>query len=293
MSDDIEQPGVPSAPAPDPGVAAPVDEQGDPDPVTTDTTDTTAWAAPAEPPPASPDPAAPITSPLPPPMPPPIQPPIQPPPPSEPTWPLPPADTTTPMPPPATPLNEPATAETAVPFTYPGYGAPLGATADGTGPGTPTTSAGTGQGQGQSRRWLAVAVVAAVIGAGVGAGVTALTDNNNGSGDNVTIHESNATPGAAVLSGNVTIPQLVRDVIPAVVSIDVKSGQNEDQGTGMIITSDGEVVTNNHVIELFNQGGGTGSITVTEYGQKKSAPATLIGYNTQQDVALLKINNAS
>jgi putative serine protease PepD len=184
-----------------------------------------------------------------------------------------------------TPPAEPATAETAVPFTYPGYGAPLPGPPDGSGP---TTT-----GPGQNRRWLAVAIIAAVIGAGVGAGVTALTDNNNGSGNNVTIHESNATPGAAVLSGNVTIPQLVRDVIPAVVSIDVKSGQSDDQGTGMIITSDGEVVTNNHVIELFNQGGGTGSITVTEYGQKKSAPATLIGYNTQQDVALLKINNAS
>jgi S1-C subfamily serine protease len=51
------------------------------------------------------------------------------------------------------------------------------------------------------------------------------------------------------------------------------------------------VITNNHVIELFTSGGGTGSITVTEYGQKKADPATLVGYNAQQDVALLKINN--
>ena len=51
------------------------------------------------------------------------------------------------------------------------------------------------------------------------------------------------------------------------------------------------MITNNHVIELFTQGGGTGSITVTEYGQKKADPATLVGYNTQQDVALLKIND--
>jgi S1-C subfamily serine protease len=144
-------------------------------------------------------------------------------------------------------------------------------------------------GSGNRRSWVGVAVVAALIGAGVGAGVTALADNGNN--DSVTIHEGTSDPGAAVLSGNVTIPELVKKVIPAVVSIDVKSHGNEDEGTGMIITSTGEVITNNHVIELFTQGGETGSITVTEYGQKKDDPATLVGYNAQQDVALLKIND--
>jgi putative serine protease PepD len=109
----------------------------------------------------------------------------------------------------------------------------------------------------------------------------------------VTIHESSASPGAAVLSGNVTIPQLVDKVIPAVVSIDVKSNGNEDEGTGMIITSNGEVITNNHVIELYAQGGNTGSITITEYGQTKQLPTALIGYDQTKDLALLKINNAS
>ena len=139
-----------------------------------------------------------------------------------------------------------------------------------------------------------MAVVAALIGGGVGAGVVAAVDNNNGSsGDNAVIHESNAAPGAAVLSGNVTIPQLVDKVIHAVVSIDVKSNNSEDEGTGMIITSDGEVITNNHVIELYTQGGNSGSITVTEYGQTKPLPATLVGYDQTKDVALLKINNTS
>jgi S1-C subfamily serine protease len=142
-----------------------------------------------------------------------------------------------------------------------------------------------------NRRWLAIAAVAALIGGAVGAGVTALADNGSNNGSTVTIHEGNSDPGAAVLSGNVTIPELVKKVIPAVVSIDVKSHGNEDEGTGMIITAGGEVITNNHVIELFTDGGGTGTITVTEYGQKKPQPATLVGYDTQQDVALLKIND--
>ena len=174
------------------------------------------------------------------------------------------------------------------PFTYPSPADPTmpGGTAPPP-PGTPKTP-------GRFRSWLPVAVVAALIGGAIGAGVTALADNNNnGDTGNAVIHESNAAPGAAVLSGNVTIPQLVDKVIHAVVSIDVKSNGSEDEGTGMIITSNGEVITNNHVIELYSEGGSTGSITVTEYGQTKPLPATLIGYDQTKDVALLKINNAS
>ena len=144
----------------------------------------------------------------------------------------------------------------------------------------------------KGRRWVAVAVIAAVIGALVGSGVTELVNHNNTNGESVTIHESNSAPGAAVLSGNVTIPQLVKKVIPAVVSIDVKAGGEEDEGTGMIITSNGEVITNNHVIELYTSTSG-GSITVTGSGQTKALAATLIGYDAAHDVALLKIDNVS
>ncbi len=175
------------------------------------------------------------------------------------------------------------------PFTYPSP--PVDPTVPG---GAPTGAPTEPRAPGRFRAWLPVAVVAALIGGGIGAGVTAIADNNNGSSaGNAVIHESNASPGAAVLSGNVTIPQLVDKVIPAVVSIDVKSNGAEDEGTGMIITSSGEVVTNNHVIELYSEGGGTGTITVTEYGQTKALPSTLIGYDQTKDVALLKINNGS
>jgi putative serine protease PepD len=172
-----------------------------------------------------------------------------------------------------------------VPFSYPPAG-------DATYPG-PGPAGGGRRTPGRLKAWLPVAIVAALIGGAIGAGVTALADNNSGSNDNVTIHESAAVPGAAVLSGNVTIPQLVNKVIHSVVSIDVKSKGQEDEGTGMIITSDGEVLTNNHVIELYSEGADTGSITVTEYGQTKALPTTLVGYDQSKDVALLKINGAS
>ncbi len=171
------------------------------------------------------------------------------------------------------------------PFTYPPATGEIGA--------VPPATGTQRRAPGRLRSWLAVAAVAAVIGGAIGAGVTALADHTGSNGSGSVIHESTAAPGAAVLSGNVTIPQLVERVIPAVVSIDVKAGQSEDQGTGMIITSDGDVLTNNHVIELYSQNGNSGSITVTEYGQTKALPTTLVGYDQSKDVALLKIDNAS
>jgi len=50
------------------------------------------------------------------------------------------------------------------------------------------------------------------------------------------------------------------------------------------------VVTNNHVIAA-SEGGGT--ITVTRSGSTKALPATLVGTNPTDDVALIRIDNAS
>ncbi|MEI6710431.1 MAG: trypsin-like peptidase domain-containing protein [Actinomycetota bacterium] len=105
------------------------------------------------------------------------------------------------------------------------------------------------------------------------------------------INQLNGNPSAAILPNGKSIPALVKSVLPSIVSIDVKANGSEDQGTGMIITKDGYVVTNNHVIAAA--AGGAGTITVTASGSTKSIPATLIGTNPIDDVALIKINNVS
>ncbi len=106
----------------------------------------------------------------------------------------------------------------------------------------------------------------------------------------LTINSVTNSPGAAILPNGLSIPKLVTRVDTSVVSIDVKSGGEEDQGTGMIISSNGLVVTNNHVIAAAVQ---SGTITVTRTGSVKSLPATLVGTNPIDDVALIKINGAS
>ena len=142
----------------------------------------------------------------------------------------------------------------------------------------------------QRSQWptiLLVATVAAVLGGVVGGLITRTPAQQ---GATVTILQGSKDPGAQLLSTGSSIPRLVRAVSPAVVSIQVDSGFGSDQGTGMIITHDGLVVTNNHVIAAAQHGG---VITVTRTGTSQPMSATLLGTDPTDDVALLQISGGA
>ena len=142
---------------------------------------------------------------------------------------------------------------------------------------------------GRGRRpWLR-SLVALVLAGLVGGLVGGWMSSGGGTGG-MTIQSSDAAPGAGRLPNGASIPSLVQRVIHSVVSIDVRNNGQEDQGTGMILTSDGMVVTNNHVIALGANGG---TITVTASGSTKALPTVLVGTDPSNDVALLRIQNAS
>jgi S1-C subfamily serine protease len=113
--------------------------------------------------------------------------------------------------------------------------------------------------------------------------------SNSGPGG-VTIDAVTNKPGAGHLPGGESIPKLIEKALPSIVSIDVKGEGEEDQGTGMVISENGLVITNNHVIAAAAN---SGTITVTRTGSTKALPATLIGTNPIDDVALIRINNIS
>jgi len=133
---------------------------------------------------------------------------------------------------------------------------------------------------------VSLLLVAALVGGLAGHYASA---SNTGPGG-VTIDAVTNKPGAAYLPGGLSIPKLISKALPSIVSIDVKGEGEEDQGTGMVITKDGLVITNNHVIAAAVNGG---TITVTRTGSTKALPATLIGTNPIDDVALIRINNIS
>ncbi len=120
------------------------------------------------------------------------------------------------------------------------------------------------------RRSLAVAAVAAVVGAG-----TTFAG----------LHSSNGSSGSNVL----TTAQVADRVDPALVDINTTLGyeQAEAAGTGLVLTSDGEILTNNHVIE------GSTSITATDIGNGHTYKAKVVGYDRSHDIAVIKLVNAS
>ena len=189
-------------------------------------------------------------------------------------------------------------------------GAPLGPPVPGPHGAPPTAeAAGAAEGENASAeaaarrpsgtwRSAVVALVAALIGAGVGGGIVAATVGNG----NTTTTVKEISAGPALLNGTVDIETVIAKVLPAVVAIDAKSAltgngafdlpgsqaqQQDSQGSGMIISSSGEVVTNNHVIA------GATNITVTLYGQTKARAATLVDADPTNDVALLQITGGA
>ena len=76
-------------------------------------------------------------------------------------------------------------------------------------------------------------------------------------------------------------------VIPGVVNINTLTSQGEGAGTGMVLTSSGRVLTNNHVVR------GAMKIVVTDADTGKRYDAKVVGTAPTQDVAVLQLQGAS
>lgn len=139
------------------------------------------------------------------------------------------------------------------------------------------------------RSLVAVGLGCALIGGAVGGGIVAVANHGaTTSGVSIVPIHDGSSPAAVLPSGE-SIPALVQSVLPSVVSIDSSGGGSEDQGTGMVLTSDGLILTNNHVIA---NSASAGVITVTVSGSTAALPATLVGRDPSNDVALLRVVNA-
>ena len=92
---------------------------------------------------------------------------------------------------------------------------------------------------------------------------------------------------AAPSSGSLNAQAIAAKVDPAVVDINTVTGSGTAAGTGMILTSNGEVLTNNHVVD------GSTSISVTIAGRSGTYPATVLGVDPTADVALIQIQGVS
>jgi S1-C subfamily serine protease len=103
--------------------------------------------------------------------------------------------------------------------------------------------------------------------------------------------QGGSATGNATTSSNTTLTQsqIESKVDPGLVDVvSTLSYQNETaEGTGMVLTSTGEILTNNHVID------GATSIKVTDIGNGKTYTATVVGYDASKDIAVLQLQDAS
>ena len=133
-----------------------------------------------------------------------------------------------------------------------------------------------------------VAVVAAAAGAGIGWSLARVVNNHPvaQSSSQSLSPITQVTPGTGSSNGTTSADSVAAKVRPAVVDINTKLGSSQAAGTGMLISSTGEILTNNHVVT------GSTSITVTLQGGSRDYTAHVVGVNVSQDVAVIQIDQS-
>ncbi len=112
-----------------------------------------------------------------------------------------------------------------------------------------------------------------------------------GRGEHHTFRCSGSTNGVATATSktSLTASQIAARVDPGLVDVISTDGDAKATayGTGIVLTSTGEILTNNHVIE------GATSIKVTDIGNGKTYTANVVGYDASHDVAVIQLVGAS
>src|SRR3954468_17521123 len=105
-------------------------------------------------------------------------------------------------------------------------------------------------------------------------------------------------PGATlspVAEGKERPPGSVADIaartVPAVVSLEVRVGEEAGTGSGIVIQGDGYVLTNNHVVAPAAAGAGSRLDAVFADGTR--APARIVGRDPKTDLAVVKVDVAN
>ena len=145
---------------------------------------------------------------------------------------------------------------------------------------TNTPPAAPASSRSRSSRVLALALVLIIaFGAGVVGGVVGSSSTSTSS-NNKLVTASTINPKDV---GDTNIARAVAVIAPSVVTIDSVSSNSESVGTGVIISSDGEILTNNHVVE------GSTDVRVRLAGATSPITAKVLATDASNDLALIKL----
>jgi S1-C subfamily serine protease len=165
----------------------------------------------------------------------------------------------------------------------PGYGPPPGYDLPAYGPPPPPRPSRAGR--------LLIYLVVAAVAAGIGAGATVVFNHSAAAPSTGVSHDEPAQHNNARGAGNLNLNENIVEtrVDPGLVDITatLKYQSETAEGTGMVLTSNGLVLTNNHVIDNST------SVYASLVASGHTYRARVIGYDTTDDVALLQLVGAS
>ena len=147
------------------------------------------------------------------------------------------------------------------------------------------------------KRRLAAGVLAGalVLGGAAGFGGAAAYDAVNGDSTTTTSGGTTTSTGGGVITADTssakagTVESVAQKVLPSVVKINVTGSSESGSGSGIVLTKDGQILTNNHVVSLA---GKSGSITVV-FNDGTTAKATVLGTDALTDTAVIKAQGVS
>ena len=139
--------------------------------------------------------------------------------------------------------------------------------------------------RGRGLRGSLVVILSVVLGFLAGIAGGSVVDNDGGGSSGAPIVTAAKVDQSKI--GNTGVAKAAAVITPSVVTIDATSNSGEAIGTGIIITSDGEVVTNNHVVE------GSSTVNVILNGETEPRKATVLATDPSNDLGLIKIDDIS
>jgi putative serine protease PepD len=132
---------------------------------------------------------------------------------------------------------------------------------------------------------VAVALAAGLIGGGGGAVVTHQLDNNSPAAST-----DLAAPITSTKTGASAVEQVAARLLPSVVSIEERAPDGSGgEGTGVILSADGLILTNNHVVADAANGG---ALSVT-LNNGSTSSATIVGRDPVTDLAVIRAKGVS
>lgn len=135
---------------------------------------------------------------------------------------------------------------------------------------------------------LGTALAMMLVGSIAAGSITGAVVGGNNDSSTTSVNEALNRPVAdnAAPAAQGSIEEVSTKVLPAVVSIMVASQRSQAEGSGSVISPDGYVLTNHHVVS----GGENGSIVVTMNDGSKHE-ADLVASDVNTDVAVIKIKD--